>query len=47
MRISWRPPSQAGVVLVAGMIAVPGVGGDAPGGAGPAAGRTRTDHQRQ
>jgi uncharacterized repeat protein (TIGR01451 family) len=30
MRISWRPPSQAGVVLVAGMIAVPGVGGTHP-----------------
>ena len=30
MRISWRPPSQAGVVLVAGMIAVPGVGATHP-----------------
>ena len=27
MRISWRPPSQAGVVLVAGMIAVPASAG--------------------
>ena len=39
MRISWRPPSQAGVVLVTGMIAVPGIGDDSTRRCGPAAGR--------
>ena len=41
------PRSQASVVLMAGLIAVPGVGVPHPAATATAAGRARTDHQRQ